>query len=343
MNSITSNNVQKLLHIGFDDTDSRQGMCTTYIGFKVVRELLSNPYFSQNVDLQDFPLLIRLNPNVPHRTRGNGAVALRLLCTEESLERVIELVTSYVTKFSELNVSSTCPGVAYIVGEVPEIIKIFAKRALYDVISKEEALNVSKESGATIREWNCGRGIIGALAALGTTLTEDDYTFEFITYRVNTKSKERRFNPLSVWRGDAASPLSFSNVDPTSREVKVAPKGPDPVYMGIRGETPESTIEVWKHIEVQEELEGGIIFRSNQGTGTHFNRITKIDDLKPWQSVILEGTITDSPSTIQGGHLLFRLQDETGKDARADKKTVSRAGRRLQGISTDLNTRKVKT
>ena len=34
-----STNMQTL-HIGFDDTDSRKGMCTTYLAYKIVNDLL---------------------------------------------------------------------------------------------------------------------------------------------------------------------------------------------------------------------------------------------------------------------------------------------------------------
>lgn len=62
-----------LLHIGLDDTDSPNGMCTTYLGALLYRELSR---FGEPVDL---PKLIRLNPNIPYKTRGNGAVSLTLI------------------------------------------------------------------------------------------------------------------------------------------------------------------------------------------------------------------------------------------------------------------------
>ncbi|MGH9879245.1 MAG: DNA-binding protein, partial [Nitrososphaerales archaeon] len=77
------------LYIGFDDTDSRQGMCTTYLAYKVVDFLLK-----RNARFLDYPLLIRLNPNIPWKTRGNGAVALRVEVDNE--EKVIEGAKSLV-------------------------------------------------------------------------------------------------------------------------------------------------------------------------------------------------------------------------------------------------------
>jgi tRNA(Ile2)-agmatinylcytidine synthase len=60
-----------ILNIGFDDTDSPKGMCTTYLAYKLVGSLKK-----ENITFLDYPRLIRFNPNIPWKTRGNGAVAL---------------------------------------------------------------------------------------------------------------------------------------------------------------------------------------------------------------------------------------------------------------------------
>ena len=58
-----------MLHIGIDDTDSLDGGCTTWLITEIIAEL-------QEFDLIGPPRLVRLNPNVPWKTRGNGALAL---------------------------------------------------------------------------------------------------------------------------------------------------------------------------------------------------------------------------------------------------------------------------
>src|SRR2546425_12763398 len=60
-----------VLWIGVDDTDSLQGMCTTFLAAEIVREL------TEDYDLIGLPRLVRLNPTVPWKTRGNGAICLR--------------------------------------------------------------------------------------------------------------------------------------------------------------------------------------------------------------------------------------------------------------------------
>ena len=66
-------NKKSVLNIGFDDTDSPTGMCTTFLAYKIV-DLLKK----QETEFLDFPKLIRFNPNIPWKTRGNGAVSLKL-------------------------------------------------------------------------------------------------------------------------------------------------------------------------------------------------------------------------------------------------------------------------
>jgi len=63
----------KTIHIGFDDTDSPKGMCTTYLAYRLVNLLKK-----EHVDFLDYPNLIRFNPNIPWKTRGNGAVGIKI-------------------------------------------------------------------------------------------------------------------------------------------------------------------------------------------------------------------------------------------------------------------------
>jgi tRNA(Ile2) 2-agmatinylcytidine synthetase len=58
------------VYIAFDDTDSRKAMCTTYIVSEFLR--------AGKYDLIGLPSLVRLNPNIPYKTRGNGAVRMRI-------------------------------------------------------------------------------------------------------------------------------------------------------------------------------------------------------------------------------------------------------------------------
>jgi tRNA(Ile2)-agmatinylcytidine synthase len=60
------------MYVGIDDTDSLQGMCTTYVMTEIIHELTT-----RGLDLIGYPRLVRLNPMIPWKTRGNGALCAR--------------------------------------------------------------------------------------------------------------------------------------------------------------------------------------------------------------------------------------------------------------------------
>ena len=181
------------LHIGFDDTDSPKGGCTTYIAALLVEKLSH-----MRVSFTDYPNLIRLNPNVPWKTRGNGALCLRINCHEDLVNGIKETVLEAIETNSELTYSGTDPGVVFLLDNVPQRIKDFAKKAEQDVVKTEEALKLVKRFGAEAVRFKKGRGIIGGLAAIGEDLS-GDHTFELITYRTpENRGTPRRVQASSV-------------------------------------------------------------------------------------------------------------------------------------------------
>ncbi len=59
------------MFIAADDTDSSTWMCTTFLATELVEEF-------RDYDLIGLPRLVRLNPAVPWKTRGNGAICIRI-------------------------------------------------------------------------------------------------------------------------------------------------------------------------------------------------------------------------------------------------------------------------
>ena len=82
-----------MLHIGIDDTDSLGGGCTTWLITEIISEL-------SELDLVDFPRLVRLNPNVPWKTRGNGALSLVFGKGIGSKEKIGEIGNKDIFMFS---------------------------------------------------------------------------------------------------------------------------------------------------------------------------------------------------------------------------------------------------
>src|ERR671929_649872 len=100
----------QILHIGFDDTDSLKGRCTTQLAFKITDYLLRE----KKADFLDYPLLVRLNPNVPWKTRGNGAVCLRVKVKNH--DKIIGYVKQSIEEGSNIG-SGANPAVAFFKGE----------------------------------------------------------------------------------------------------------------------------------------------------------------------------------------------------------------------------------
>lgn len=297
-----------LLHIGFDDTDSLRGGCTTYICAVLVEHLSKF-----RVKFVDYPLLIRLNPNIPFKTRGNGCVCLRLDVEKEDVESVKELVLREVRRLADLSSTETDPGVAFLLGEVPLELKNLSEKALHDVVDLKDALQTAERCGVETYVFKDeGRGIIGALAAIGEKL-EGDHTYELIAYRKPENwGKPRKVDAESVREMDRLTkPDTFNNVD--GNRILITPHGPDPVLYGIRGESPEILLKAHAIVKVYEPIERWVIFRSNQGTDAHLRIRRKVSELRPYMSTVIEGVVSSKPVIAQGGHVYFKVQDETGE------------------------------
>src|SRR5437867_2917108 len=163
------------LHVAFDDTDSRAGRCTSHLAFKVTEHLKK-----EGAKPIDFPLLIRLNPNIPWKTRGNGAVCLRLQVPDAG--RVVDYVRQAVEEGSAIG-SGANPGVAFLQGDqVPAELQRFSALAMCEVLSRQMAEKVAKSAGVQFFTFGNGQGLVGSLGAMGSLL-DGDHTYELIAYR----------------------------------------------------------------------------------------------------------------------------------------------------------------
>jgi len=296
------------LHIGFDDTDSPNGGCTTHIAALLVEKMCS-----MGVSFTDYPKLVRLNPNVPWKTRGNGALCLHIDCPEDALDAIKEAVLDTVEANSELGYGGTDPGVVYLLGDVPQQIRDFAKKAEQQIVTIDETLTLVKRFGAEAVGFKKGRGLIGGLAAIGEDLS-GDHTFEIISYRLaENRGKPRQVNTQSIKAMDAKSPATFNNVDPETGRVLITPRGPDPILCGIRGETAEAVKHAYGLVLKEEPVERWIIFRTNQGTDAHLRNASTVKEIQPYNPVVVQGVVSKEPRVIQGGHVIFSIKDETGE------------------------------
>ncbi len=295
-------------HIGIDDTDSRLGGCTTYTAALIFQQLVP-----KGLNPLDYPWLVRLNPNIPWKTRGNGALSIHFNLEEEQIADARKIALAAVEKTADLAQRSTDPALAFLKGPVPSMLREFSTRALHDVLSVREARRIAGAIGAEVYLLKGSRGLIGALASIGADLGQD-HTFEIIAYRTHEYiGTGRKVSQNSVrLMNEMYQGSTFNNVDPETGRILICPHGPDPVLFGIRGEDPVTLTQAFRQVEVEEPIERAMIFKTNQGTDAHLNRHRTIQTLRPYQSATIAGKVIDSPRRIRGGHVIFGISDETG-------------------------------
>lgn len=304
------NNQGHIMIIGIDDTDSREGMCTTYLGALLMEEL------KQYGNIQKHPFLVRLNPTIPYKTRGNASIAI-VIETVHS-DKVIAYVISRISTMAAMECEMTNPGVVFIHDHERELIKevlcTFFLKAVRDVIAIEETKTIISKFGLHSRGFKNGRGLIGALAACGAVLNPDwDQTFEYLAYRQKEKwGTPRNVDKRSFFIADNATyPATWDTVDISNRVVVCVPHSPDPVLYGIRGENPDIVKKAAEMI-VSEPIERSCIYRTNQGTDQHLISIGSISEMKEMHSYIVAGFVSNDPFTIAGGHTFFSISDGSG-------------------------------
>ncbi len=305
-----------VLWIGVDDTDSLRGMCTTFLATEIVREL------TQTYDLVGYPRLVRLNPNIPWKTRGNGAIALRFghgggasIVAGRIEGRDIrifgrereaadpgpayEALSRLVERWAVFDDATTNP--AFVVLRRPPPPSLYW-RAVRRIVTRREAKRAVAGLGL-VRTYKNGRGLIGAAAAC--SWRPRDRTYEVLTYRSPALwGLRREIERASVVEMDRVFPSTFNNFDPLNDKVVIAPHSPCPVFFGIRGDDPRALRPAMDSIR-GERPDRWILFETNQGTDDHIVR----DDwsLQPFTSTSLLGQVASLPVTRNGGYVLFEL------------------------------------
>ena len=292
--------------VGIDDTDSTKGMCTTYLAAKICHKL----------GVTDLPRLVRLNPNIPYKTRGNGAVAFK-----SYNKRTEEVTLSLLKKYAMMGDKRTNPGVAVLDSdEVPKPLADFYLEAVSRHVSVEEAEEVARKANVRLFKFKNGRGIIGALAAIGF---HGEKTYELIAYRKEKNwGTQRLIDGKSIEAMDSMLyPRVFDNLSQDRKRALITPRGKDPILCGIRGIGKDDVLSAWEMVTPLEPVELVQVFETNQATDAHLRK-KSVSQVKPYDCVIVSGTIASKPRKEAGGHVFFRLCDDTGTiDCAAYKKS----------------------
>ncbi len=295
---------ETILNIGFDDTDSPKGMCTTFLAYKIVDSLQK-----QKTVFLDFPRLIRFNPNIPWKTRGNGAVAIKIKTKNPS--KIKNQVKNMISKYSDTK-NGANPGLVFLESPfIPVEFVKFSNLALWQLINRDHAKKFAKRNNLEVYFQGNGQGLIGAIGAIGYDF--HDHTLELLSYRKKSKfGKERKISSESVKiMQDQTSPSTFNSFDVEKERVLIMPHGPDPVFYGIRGENVDSLLRATTILKNEEKLDGYMIFKSNQGTGDHLTNELNAENMKPYASGKITGIVSNMPRIANGGHVFFKIISKT--------------------------------
>ena len=311
-------------YLAFDDTDSPDGMCTTYLATLMLEAL-------EGFDLIGLPRLVRLNPNVPWKTRGNAAVAMAVgegrgratVCGEVrgrevrsyaegrrvSSDEVLRIATGVLEDHAQFDCEKTNPGLVCTDRRPPQ--QLYWK-AVREVVELSYVEGLLEECGGSWRKFKNGRGVIGASAAL--SWRPHDRTWETIAYREPRKiGTKRDIVPDSVIEMDRATRHTFNNYDPLTGHVAIAPASPCPVLFGIRGDSPAELLRARVMIR-GERQDRWLLFLTNQGTDDHIVR-RRIGDLLPGDSAKVSVRVAGPPTTVHGGHVVVPVADGGRIDA----------------------------
>jgi len=309
-------------------------MCTTYLACHIINQLKE-----ENIAISGYPRLIRLNPFARFKTRGNGGISFKIAIDEESDENPkkscygdneekscyddsegkiskIKLAKKIILKniedLSQMTHENTNPGVVFYEGEITESMKNYAMNAIYSLISIKEAEDFAKKIGAEIHKFKKGRGIIGSLAAIVCPL--EDYTYELLVYRIKENyGKKRDIDKSSVVKMDRETfPETFENIDYNNEYIAIEPRTPCPILYGIRGESPDALKIAKDIVKVNETIESYCVFKTNQHTDMHLQKVAKIKDMGKYGCYIVSGSVSEDPHVIEGGHIFFTLKDDSG-------------------------------
>ena len=287
-----------MLHIGIDDTDSLDGGCTTWLITEIIAEL-------QELDLIGPPRLVRLNPNVPWKTRGNGAVGIKI--STSNPKKIKNLVKKFVKQYSDVK-NGANPGLVFCQDEnVPNEFSKLSSDAMWKLIHRNEAKKILSKHNLDFFYLGNGQGLVGATSVLGYNF--QDETYELLSYRKSSQFGKKRILDKSKVKEmqEKTYPNTFNSFDSKKNKVLLMPHGPDPVFYGVRGEDSTTLISASKMIQPKEKLAGYLIFKSNQGTGDHLKNEIDVNNFLPYTSGTLQGVVIKKPTVTKGGHVFFSI------------------------------------
>jgi len=287
---------QSLFFMGLDDTDAPDGMCTTWLGAMLIRILRQSGMTVLS------SRLVRLNPTIPYKTRGNAAISIH---ARGDPEYAFHIACSLVLKYAAFSCPNTHPGVVVATRKPPAD---FYWKAVSRHCTIEEVKKILAVYALDYQGYKLGRGLIGATAAICSDFS--DNTWELLAYR----SKERLFLAREIDPGslrlseEITSPHTWDTWDYDLKGPVCIPHSSDPVLYGIRGDSPFSVSHAASVIS-SEPPDLVQVWMTNQGTDAH---LVFWEGGEPEEGIsyLVRGIVHGMPATGKGGHVSFPLMAE---------------------------------
>lgn len=311
------------LLLAFDDTDGPEGGCTTQLAFHV---LLALP----GLALTGMPRLVRLNPNVPWKTRGNGAVVLPVGVPRGPQVRVGELRGHEVLAFPD---AAPAQPTQEILAKAWEVVRkqaqpgahpavaLFAEpppatlywQAVRGFVDPAEARAAAEALAVPHEATEDGRALAGCLAAAAWPGPASSH--EVLAYRHPSRWGTPRDIDDKPLRGLDATGATFHTEDPTTGRLACVPHTPDPVLLGLRGRDAERLLDAARRVlpmAAREPIDGWLLWATNHASGDHVTPVERMPEVPVWGTASIEATVAWPPERRQGGHAYVALRDDGG-------------------------------
>jgi tRNA(Ile2)-agmatinylcytidine synthase len=295
------------IYIAIDGFDTPYAGCTTHFTVFLLKKIMNK---ISSVELEKNPFLVRLNPAVPWRTRGNASISLVLSVGDgRGLNRIIDVSKEAVAKYTEAIGGNKG---TIIIAEPSEGLESFStrvyKKAVVDIVPRELVLR-KLENIRYVRL--IGReSVVGAVSAIGFLNKEGEHSYELIAYREPGRIGKRRVSDESVLEAERMYNTLFNNYDYLRKRSVASPAGPDPVLIGLRGLDAYDLVKAFDEIEIGEPVWAKCLFITNQHTDAHMvPRV--IGSLRIYQTGFVEGVVVSEPRVKKKGHTEIVLTDST--------------------------------
>ncbi len=309
--------------VAADDTDSMRGNCTTFLASEIINVVTGSGW-----DLIGYPRLVRLNPAIPWKTRGNGALVMEFGKgagkkfkigeihgkdvfafpgkdkNEPEVEFLRKIITPVVEEFHDPDDSD--PGIL-ITSVRPDYR--FYRKGVSRVVNRSEIEDEIIRIKGTKMEWGCGRGIIGCVC--GSAWIPEDKTYELLTYRPRERwGTKRIYDKKTVEEVEHSIVSSFNSWDDRHSKVAMVPATPCPVMYGFRADDPEDLMKGHEILKTEEQ-ERWLIFETNQGTDDHIIENPSLEEFIPNSSYAFDGIVLKT-RRIKGGHTFVDMDSYLG-------------------------------